>query len=109
MERVVAYEGRPTDDGRIIEPNALRFDCLPVPVVWMQDSLGLCTAVRREEDGRIVATLELDRYLTGDEVATIGITQPVFSHREDDPLIRVREAQLAYIHIGPGPNAWGAL
>ena len=67
--RIVAVEGRPTGDGRLIAGGALWWNDGPIPIMAREDGsedhwgaviVGKATALRREDDGTITALLDTD-------------------------------------------------
>ena len=60
--RIVAVEGRPTGDGRLIAGGALYWNDGPIPILAREGAvlIGNATSLRREDDGTITALLDTD-------------------------------------------------
>lgn len=66
---VIGMEGEMTGDGRLIEPNALRWENLPIPLRWSSSDVGghggavvvgRILTIERGEGGKILATGDFD-------------------------------------------------
>jgi hypothetical protein len=79
IEGVVAVEGEVSGDGRRIEKGALRWDVLPVPIIWDRADgdhtgmiVGRYTSFTRRRDGNIWGVGELGETDDADAAAAVG-------------------------------------
>ena len=111
--RVVAFEGKPTMDRRLLLPGALTVESRPIPV-----TMGSVTSVspheiigtaidfeRNEETGEISFDVTTDDELSEALNAHLFCTNLVF-HKENDVLI-IEEALIRQIYFSEAAQGWG--
>jgi len=92
---VVAIEGRPSGDGRLIEVGALVWEHDPIPVTDLEGAgiLGKATDFRREDDGSITADVYLMADVDPDRLLTISADQ-VSPTKDPDGTLRYSHARI---------------
>ena len=111
--RVVAFEGKPTMDRRLLLPGSLIVESRPIPV-----TIGTVTAVspheiigtaidfeRNEETGEISFDITTEEELSENLNGHMFCTNLVF-HTENDVMI-IEEALIRQIYFSEAAQGWG--
>jgi hypothetical protein len=107
--RVIAIEGRPTTDGRLIEVGVLKWDNEPIPVLALGSDpfpyiVGKATDLLREDDGKITADIQITgRELDDDEHPAIYVMN--LECTTSDGTLRITQGRIADITL-VGTWAW---
>jgi hypothetical protein len=106
---VVAYEGKPTIDKRVIEPGALTMPDHRVPVVRSfnyEDVIGYAEEFERnEETGEISVEVDLRPGVKVDGLSVTVFANDIQMERKDDQVL-IHRGVIRDICFFEGPTAW---
>lgn len=106
--RVIAFEGKPTIDGRLILPGAITVDneSIPVTTDWYRTTNGKATKFERNED---TGEISMDIWTSVEMPYGMNTHVSLFelvSHTGENDVMVIESAVLKGIFLSTGLSAW---